>query len=189
MKRSNLPVRSFSENCHNKVYHLFFPGLWIVSVLDAFPVSHSQLDWYGSCGQCRRCNLLRNARRQAPTLWQSATLGCCRLGYILLPRRISGRSVFTQSPGQGLFRGILYGCHSNRVRHSPVIKVAPHTNASIKNVFKDLRKLFSSLRAVVFFAWCVAVGLGTSLIWNFLFWHLEELGSSQEGCDQLQWID
>lgn len=54
--------------------------------------------------------------------------------------------------------------------------------------FKDLGKLFSSVRAVVFFLWCVSVGLGTSLIWNFLFWHLEELGSAQEGCNQLEYI-
>lgn len=61
-----------------------------------------------------------------------------------------------------------------------------HTQtAPSKTFFKDLRKLFSSLRPIVFFVWCVAVGLGTSLVWNFLFWHLEELGTVT---DQMGWI-
>lgn len=40
--------------------------------------------------------------------------------------------------------------------------------------------MFLSVRCVVFFIWCVFIGLGTALIWNFLFWHLEELA----GCDE-----
>lgn len=35
--------------------------------------------------------------------------------------------------------------------------------------------MFLSIRCVVFFLWCVAIGLGTALIWNFLFIYLEEL--------------
>lgn len=47
------------------------------------------------------------------------------------------------------------------------------------NILKDVGQLFSSVRVVVFFLWCIVVGLGTAMIWNFLFWHLEDLG----GCD------
>lgn len=35
--------------------------------------------------------------------------------------------------------------------------------------------MFLSLRCVIFFLWCVAIGLCTALIWNFLFVYLEEL--------------
>lgn len=33
----------------------------------------------------------------------------------------------------------------------------------------------------MFFIWCIMVGLGTAMIWNFLFWHIEELATKQEG--------
>lgn len=43
--------------------------------------------------------------------------------------------------------------------------------------------MFLSLRCVIFFLWCVAIGLGTALIWNFLFIYLEQLDKELEGCD------
>lgn len=50
------------------------------------------------------------------------------------------------------------------------------------NILKDVGQIFTSFRVVVFFLWCIVVGLGTAMVWNFLFWHLEDLGT-QEGCD------
>lgn len=50
------------------------------------------------------------------------------------------------------------------------------------NILKDVGQIFTSARVVVFFLWCIVVGLGTAMVWNFLFWHLEDLGA-QEGCD------
>lgn len=52
------------------------------------------------------------------------------------------------------------------------------------NILKDIGKLLGSLRIVVFFVWCIVVGLCTALVWNFLFWHLEDLADQAEGCDQ-----
>ncbi|KAH8300485.1 hypothetical protein KR018_008665 [Drosophila ironensis] len=49
------------------------------------------------------------------------------------------------------------------------------------NILKDVGQMFLSLRCVIFFLWCVAIGLGTALIWNFLFIYLEELAKAYEG--------
>ncbi|XP_017095251.2 major facilitator superfamily domain-containing protein 6 isoform X1 [Drosophila bipectinata] len=51
------------------------------------------------------------------------------------------------------------------------------------NILKDVGQMFLSLRCVIFFLWCVAIGLGTALIWNFLFIYLEQLDKELEGCD------
>ncbi|XP_032592051.1 major facilitator superfamily domain-containing protein 6 isoform X2 [Drosophila grimshawi] len=51
-----------------------------------------------------------------------------------------------------------------------------HTQTHMSaNILKDVGQMFLSMRCVVFFLWCVAIGLGTALIWNFLFIYLEEL--------------
>lgn len=50
------------------------------------------------------------------------------------------------------------------------------------NILRDVGQIFTSVRVVVFFLWCIVVGFGTAMIWNFLFWHLEDLGA-QEGCN------
>lgn len=57
-------------------------------------------------------------------------------------------------------------------------------NKISSNIVKDIGKLFSSMRIVVFFLWCIVVGLCTALVWNFLFWHLEDLADREVGCDQ-----
>lgn len=68
---------------------------------------------------------------------------------------------------------------SSRLKHS-------QTKLST-NIVRDVGKLLSELRIVIFILWCIAVGLSTGLQWNFLFWHLEDLATSQ-GCEMLQWI-
>ena len=50
------------------------------------------------------------------------------------------------------------------------------------SILKDIVEILKSFRVIVFFLWTIAVGLGTAMVWNFLFWHLEELGT-QYGCD------
>lgn len=35
--------------------------------------------------------------------------------------------------------------------------------------------------------WCIAVGFCTALVWNLLFWHLEDLGRAQ-GCDYMEYM-
>uniref|UniRef100_A0A182S8Y0 Major facilitator superfamily associated domain-containing protein n=1 Tax=Anopheles maculatus TaxID=74869 RepID=A0A182S8Y0_9DIPT len=64
-----------------------------------------------------------------------------------------------------------------------------HTQTRLStNILKDVGKIFVNYRIVIFFCWCVMIGFGTALIWNFLFWHLEDLASAQEGCGHSTWI-
>lgn len=57
-----------------------------------------------------------------------------------------------------------------------------HTQTRLStNILRDVGQIFVSFKIVIYFCWCVLVGLGTALIWNFLFWHLEDLASLQEG--------
>lgn len=53
-------------------------------------------------------------------------------------------------------------------------------------MMKDLGVLFLSLPVIIFFIWCIVIGLCTALIWNFLFWHLENL--ADEGYDIIKFI-
>lgn len=47
-------------------------------------------------------------------------------------------------------------------------------------MMRDLITMSTSIRVIVFFMWCVAAGLCCAMVWNFLFWHIEEMS----GCDQ-----
>lgn len=44
---------------------------------------------------------------------------------------------------------------------------------------KDVGVLFLSFPVLIFFVWCIVIGLCTALIWNFLFWHLENLADQE----------
>ena len=50
------------------------------------------------------------------------------------------------------------------------------------NILRDVGQMLKSFRVIVFFMWCIVVGLGTAMVWNFLFWHIEDL-SAKGGCD------
>ncbi|XP_037933558.1 major facilitator superfamily domain-containing protein 6 isoform X2 [Teleopsis dalmanni] len=55
-----------------------------------------------------------------------------------------------------------------------------HTQTHLSaNILKDVGAMFLSIRCVVFFLWCIFIGLCTALIWNFLFLYLEDLAT---GC-------
>lgn len=69
---------------------------------------------------------------------------------------------------------------------SKKLKYTPSRMSS--NIIKDVGTLLKSFRVVIFLSWCIVVGLCTALIWNFLFWHLEDLAASEEGCDYSTWI-
>ncbi|CAH0547882.1 unnamed protein product [Brassicogethes aeneus] len=48
------------------------------------------------------------------------------------------------------------------------------------SILKDVAKLLMDVRIFVFLLWCVFVGLCTSLVWNFLFWLIEDLAKAQD---------
>lgn len=52
-----------------------------------------------------------------------------------------------------------------------------HTSRS-STMLTDIGTLLRSPRICVFLIVCVVVGIGTALLWNFLFWHLEELADA-----------
>lgn len=43
------------------------------------------------------------------------------------------------------------------------------------NILADVGSLLSSLPTVVFLLWTIAVGLCTGLLWQFLFWLIEDI--------------
>uniref|UniRef100_A0A8D8M315 Major facilitator superfamily domain-containing protein 6-A n=2 Tax=Cacopsylla melanoneura TaxID=428564 RepID=A0A8D8M315_9HEMI len=55
------------------------------------------------------------------------------------------------------------------------------------NIFKDVFKLLTEARVLAFLFWCVGVGLCTAVVWQYLFWYLENLAMAQ-GCDHSNWI-
>lgn len=56
-----------------------------------------------------------------------------------------------------------------------------------QNILGDVGALISSVHSVVFILWTVAVGVSTGLLWQFLFWHLEDVaGESCDGSDYIK---
>ncbi|XP_076272004.1 sugar baby transporter [Rhynchophorus ferrugineus] len=47
------------------------------------------------------------------------------------------------------------------------------------NILRDVRKLLVEVRIVVFLTWCIAVGMCTGLMWQFLLWLVEDRAKSQ----------
>lgn len=46
---------------------------------------------------------------------------------------------------------------------------------SNETMLADIGRTFFNPRVFLFFVWCISVGIGISLVVNFLFWYLEEL--------------
>lgn len=69
--------------------------------------------------------------------------------------------------------------------------LAQHTQTHMSaNILKDVGQMFLSVRCVVFFLWCVAIGLCTALIWNFLFIYLDELAEHYDnGTDYITTLE
>lgn len=51
------------------------------------------------------------------------------------------------------------------------------------SILRDVTRLLANIRIFIFMLWCIFVGLCTGLIWNFLFWLLEELAG-----DNKEWM-
>lgn len=55
------------------------------------------------------------------------------------------------------------------------------------NILADIGTLMTSLPIFVFLVWTIAVGLCTGLLWQFLFWHLEDIsGLSCNGSEYIK---
>ncbi|KAJ4443502.1 hypothetical protein ANN_05174, partial [Periplaneta americana] len=54
-------------------------------------------------------------------------------------------------------------------------------------IMKNVGKLLSEPHIIIFLLWCVFVGIETGFLWQFLFWHLEDLVSVKD-CEMQHWI-
>lgn len=51
-----------------------------------------------------------------------------------------------------------------------------YSQQTISNsILKDMCGLLANIRILVFTIWCICMGICTAMMWNFLFWHLEDL--------------
>ncbi|CAH1390735.1 unnamed protein product, partial [Nezara viridula] len=55
-----------------------------------------------------------------------------------------------------------------------------------KNLMTDIKKLFTDLRICLFMFWCFLGGVYCAIIWNFLFWFIEDLAANTPGFDKSQ---
>ena len=53
--------------------------------------------------------------------------------------------------------------------------------------FQKVLSLFKDVKVLLFFFSCISFGACIALIWQFLFWFLEDLAGAQ-GCSSLRWI-
>ncbi len=53
--------------------------------------------------------------------------------------------------------------------------------------FRKALALFGDVKVLLFLFSCASFGACIGLVWNFLFWFLEDLAGVQ-GCDSLRWI-
>ncbi|KAI5702081.1 hypothetical protein M8J75_016378 [Diaphorina citri] len=55
------------------------------------------------------------------------------------------------------------------------------------NILKDVTKLLGEPRVLAFLFWCICVGVCTAMVWQYLFWFLEDLATAQ-GCEYSTWM-
>ncbi|VVC36464.1 Major facilitator superfamily domain,Major facilitator superfamily associated domain [Cinara cedri] len=66
-------------------------------------------------------------------------------------------------------------------------KIKVTENVSSKNKISDIFKLLTNLNVIVYVVWILAMGICTSLVWNYLFWYMEDINSKFHG-DKHSWI-
>lgn len=55
------------------------------------------------------------------------------------------------------------------------------------NILADVGSILSSLPTFVFMLWTIVVGLCTGLLWQFLFWHVEDVAKvTCEGTEHIK---
>lgn len=110
-------------------------------------------------------------------LWGSVGWGSFSLiAGLLIDKFSEGRTTKNYAIGFYMMAGLILldMVVSSKLKHS-------QTKLST-NILKDVGQMMNSFRVIVFFLWCIVVGLGTAMVWNFLFWHLEDL-AAHGGCD------
>ncbi|XP_046389484.1 major facilitator superfamily domain-containing protein 6 [Ischnura elegans] len=116
-------------------------------------------------------------------LWGSFGWGAfAALAGFLVDQWSQGQTQKNYTPVFYLAAGLLIidFLNSTRLRHSEAKMSA--------SIARDVCRLFLEFRIIVFVLWCVAIGLCTGLLWQFLFWHLEVLAGEQDNCAVVDWV-
>lgn len=58
-------------------------------------------------------------------------------------------------------------------------RMKPNTSVKSTSMFRDMWHLLSTPRVLVFVIWCTAVGILTSIVWQWLLWFLQDLAITQ----------
>ncbi|XP_014287827.1 major facilitator superfamily domain-containing protein 6-B isoform X2 [Halyomorpha halys] len=64
------------------------------------------------------------------------------------------------------------------------LKIKVKFTKQSQNLMGDMKTLFTDLRICLFMFWCFLGGVYCAIIWNFLFWFIEDLALSSPGFDQ-----
>ncbi|XP_028136371.1 major facilitator superfamily domain-containing protein 6-like isoform X2 [Diabrotica virgifera virgifera] len=54
---------------------------------------------------------------------------------------------------------------------------------SSKQLLKDVAEVFLDIKVIVFFIWCICMGANSAVIWQFLYWLIEDLLLVNTKCD------
>ncbi|XP_018325099.1 major facilitator superfamily domain-containing protein 6-A-like [Agrilus planipennis] len=55
------------------------------------------------------------------------------------------------------------------------------------NIFRDVGRLLTNVRFLVYIVWSIFVGICVAMVWNFLYWVVEDI-AAEAGCDSTTWI-
>ncbi|KAL1117183.1 hypothetical protein AAG570_004510 [Ranatra chinensis] len=67
------------------------------------------------------------------------------------------------------------------------LKIQNKQSKHSPSIVRDIGKLLSESRILIFALWCICAGICQALTWVFLFWYLEDMASLQ-GCQTQQWM-
>ncbi|XP_052752623.1 major facilitator superfamily domain-containing protein 6-like isoform X2 [Galleria mellonella] len=70
------------------------------------------------------------------------------------------------------------------------IFVKTNTIKMSMNILAEVGTLVSSLPTIIFLLWAISVGIYTGFVWQFLFWHLEDIAAlSCDGSDYIKTLE
>jgi len=179
-------------DCQDESIHQFIREDSIFSSLDFWVffllniISYSSFGVATSMGDALCFDLLEGKHEDygAQRVWGSVGWGIFTVisGYLIDTQSSSEYKNYT--PGFLLMGGLLV--------IDLIISSRMKLNSTGKStsIFKDVMQLISSAKILVFVIWCTAVGIMTSIIWQWLLWYLQDLAylmdNEEESCVKSQ---
>jgi len=154
---------------------LIFASLdfWVFFLLNI--ISYSAFGVATSMGDALCFELLEGKHQDygAQRVWGSVGWGIFTVisGYLIDTQSSSGFKNYT--PAFLLMGGLLV--------LDMIISSRMKLNTSVKSssMFRDMWHLLSTPRVMIFVIWCTAVGILTSIVWQWLLWFLQDLSTAQ----------